>query len=198
MQFTVAELMGQHISNFGQRILSADDLTTRPVTLGGPGPATQIQSGQGASQQSMDNLNENLQADRETQLKTLDTLKGIFDRQQDILSRDIPSEDVRAAGRKVGDIEFTPVALDNLAEKIESLEAALKEPSEIRVVSDQRVEIDLSTLPSDVVNEVRPILEEAALKTASVVTRKALESLAANSQDSEISIAATNTAQEIN
>ncbi|KKN98912.1 hypothetical protein LCGC14_0141570 [marine sediment metagenome] len=199
IQFSAAELMAKNISDFGQRITSTADLTagSPPTTFGGFGPAAASRPVEEISQQSTSNTNEKIQENTNAQRQSLEVLKAIFSRQQELLSRDLPPEDVRAAGRKVGDIEFSQEAIENLAEKIENLETAIREPSEIKLVSDQRVEIDLSTLPSDVVNEVRPIFEEAALKTASIVTRKALESLAANSQDSEISIAATNTAQEL-
>ncbi len=66
----------------------------------------------------------------------------------------------------------------------------------MKIVTDQRIDLDISTLPLDISEEIRPILEEAVMVAAKTVTRKAIEGLAAKS-DSEISIAATDVAQEL-
>jgi hypothetical protein len=86
--------------------------------------------------------------------------------------------------------------MSQLIESIDGLRTVLEEPNELTLVTDQRIDLDLPALPSDISTEVRPILEEAATMIAKTVTRKALESLAAKS-GSEVAIAATDTAQEL-
>jgi len=196
-QMDAAQMMKHHIASFGQAVIdfkSLGGLSQSGTNLGVPG-VTPAQISSGAvtirqAQEALEGFSLELNANNRA---ITDILQAIHDRQeQNPLER---TESPAAPGtREVG--EQSSEQIGQLTESIDGLRTALAEPNELRVVTDQRIDLDLSTLPSDVSDEVKPLLEEAAVAIAKTITRKALESLAAKS-DSEVSIAATDTAQEL-
>lgn len=197
IQATTTDLMRQSISLFGQAVVDFSNLKNigQDISLGGADNITpaQIRSGGTTIQQAYDELNRVINEGNTSQKDMLEILKAIHDRQEQI--QPVKQEPTAAQKEQERDTEITE-KISQLTESLDGLRVVLNEPNELRIISDQRVEIDLSTLPSDVINEVRPALEEAGLIIAKTVTRKALESLAAKS-DSELSIAAIDVAQEL-
>jgi len=192
------DLMRKYISDFGQAVVDFKNLGVGGQIIGTEGAAgitpTQIRTGGVTIQQAYDEFNRLMNDTNATREQTLEVLKAIYDRQEQI--QPVKQESSAAQKEQLRDAEGDE-RISQLTESLDKLRVVLGEPNELRIVSDQRVELDLSTLPSDVTDEVRPILEEAGLVIAKSVTRKALESLAAKSDDTEVSIAASNVAQEL-
>ena len=197
IQATTTDLMRQHINSFGQAVvdfsnLNAGDQSVNQINGSNITPA-QIKSGGVTIQQALDEFNRLINEGNSSQKETMGILTAILDRQGQVPSAQQESSTTQKERER--DTE-TIDKISQLTESLDSLRVVLGEPNEIRLVSDQRIELDLSTLPADVVNDVLPILEQAGRTIARTVTRKALESLAAKS-DSEVSIAANDTAQEL-
>ncbi len=197
IQATAIDLMKQSTGLFGQAVVDFSNVIALGQSAGQGGAVgitpAQIKSGGTTIQQAYDELNRVINEGNTSQKDTLEILRAIHDRQSQI--QPVKQESSTTQKEQERDAE-TIDKITQLTESLDNLRAIINEPSEIRLVSDQRVELDLSTLPSDVVDEVRPVLEEAGLTIAKTVTRKALESLAAKS-DSEVSIAATSVSQEL-
>lgn len=195
-QVSITDLMKQYVSDFGQAVVDFTNLTSVGQGINQDGgvniiPA-QIRSGGTTIQQAYDEYNRLMGEDNANRQDALEILKAILDRQEQV--QPVKQEASVAQKEKEQDTKSNE-QISQLTDSLNKLRDILKEPNEIRLVSDQRIELDLSTLPADVVNEVRPILEEAGLAIAKTVTRKALESLAAKSDDTELSVAATDVAQ---
>ncbi len=197
IQATTIDLMRQHINNFGQSVIDFKNINAvdQAVSQGISDNITpsQIRSGGVTIQQAFDGLNNVIKEGNVSQEGMNEILRAIYDRQEQVQ----PVKQESSATQKEQERNTETVEkLGQLNESIDNLRLVLNEPNEIKLISDQRIELDLSTLPADVVDEVRPILEEASLIIARTVTRKAMESLAAKG-DSEVSIAATDVAQEL-
>lgn len=196
-QMDAAQMMKHHITSFGQAVVDFSNLgeLSRPgTTPGSPGIIpSQIRSGAVTIQQAQEAL-EGFSTELNANNKAvIDVLQAIQDRQNDPNSPSQKTIETELGPETVGQ---TNEQIGQLTESLDGLRTALAEPNELRVVTDQRIDLDLSTLPSDIEAEVRPILEEAVMVMAKTITRKAFESLAAKG-DSEISIAASDTAQEL-
>lgn len=194
LQVTAIDLMGKHIIDFGQAVVDFTNVRAAVQQTGGenvPGitPA-QIRAGSVTEQQGLDELNKLVNEGNVSQETMIELLRAISES-----SQPIEQEKVNTPKEQERDTE-TSEKISQLTESLDNLRTVLNEPNELKLITDQRIDLDLSTLPSDISEEVRPKLEEAALIVAKTVTRKALESLAAKSE-SEISIAAIDTAQEL-
>ncbi|KKN58697.1 hypothetical protein LCGC14_0549330 [marine sediment metagenome] len=197
-QVTTAELMKQYISNFGQAVVDFTNLGAVGQGIDQEGAAnitpTQIRSGGTTIQQAYDELNRLINEGNTSQQDTLEILQAIHDRQEQVQPIKQESSIIQKEQEQATE---TDEKISQLTNSLDKLRVVLKEPNEIKLVSDQRVELDLSTLPADVTDEVRPLLEEAGLLIAKTVARKAMESLANKTDDSELAIAATDVAQEL-
>ena len=196
-QATSVDLMRQYISDFGQSVVDFSNLNAvgQSINQGISENITpaQIKSGGITIQQAFDGLNRVIKEGNVSQEGMNEILRAIYDRQEQV--QPVKQESSAIQKEQEKDTETTE-KLGQLTESIDNLRLVLNEPNEIRLVSDQRVELDLSTLPAEIINEVRPVLEEAGLIIARTVARKAMESLAEKS-DSEGRIAATDVAQEL-
>jgi len=197
IQVTAAELMKQYVANFGQSVINFSnlDISERPITGEDIGRITpeQIKSGGINIQQTYDEYNRLLNEGNSTDKAMLDILNAIYYRQEQV--QPVKQEPATTQKEQERDVD-TGEKIGQLTESLDNLRTVLNEPNELKLITDQRIDLDLSTLPSDISAEIRPILEEAVVVAAKTVTRKALESLAAKS-GSEVSIAATDTAQEL-
>ena len=194
---TTADLMRQNIASFGQAVVDFTSLTSVGQTIeqaGGVGiTPSQIRSGGTTIQQGFDEFNRLVKEGNASQTEVQAILNAIYDRQEQLQPIQEKSPTAKKEQSNTSALNEETV---KLTESMERLAAIIKEPNEITLVSDQRVVLDLSTLPAEVVEEVHPLLEEASIVIAKTVARKAMESLAAKS-DSEVSIAASDTAQEL-
>lgn len=198
IQLSVAELMRTNISSFGQAIIDFRN-TGAQQPLGGDNAPTmtpnQIITGAVNIPQAFAELNRLMNETDSTEKAQLDILNAIHARQEQLPLQQTQQEPVATRQEQEGGVEIGE-RMGLLTESLDSLLVALNEPNEVRLVTDQHIDIDLSALPSDITAEIKPILEEAVLVAARTVARKAMESLAAKG-GSELSIAATDTAQEL-
>jgi len=197
VQVTTIDLMKQYITDFGQAVVDFNNLNVTAQPMGGENGTnitpTQIKTGSVTIQQAYDEYNRLLNEGNANQKNMVNILQSIYDRQEQIQpTKQEPSIMQKEQERNTE----TNEKMGQLTESLDNLHTILSEPNELKLITDQHIDIDLSTLPLDISAEIRPILEEAVIVAAKTVTRKALESLAAKSE-SEISIAATDTAQEL-
>ncbi len=198
MQFSTAELMRANINSFGQAVIDFKSMGA-PQPLGDENAPritpTQITTGAVNIPQAFEELNRLMNETDSTEKAQLDILNAIYARQEQLPLQQTKQEPTIARQEQESSAEVNE-RIGLLTESLDNLRVTLKEPNEVRLVTDQRIDMDLSTLPSDITDEIRPILEEAVLVAAKTVARKAMESLAAKG-GSELSIAATDTAQEL-
>jgi TP901 family phage tail tape measure protein len=196
-QVTSIDLMGQYIVDFGQAVVDFKNFNSanQSITQGVTADVTpaQIRSGGTTIQQGYDELNRIMNDTNTTQEQELEILRAILERQSQVQQVEQKSSTTQKEQER--DTE-TSERIGKLSESLDRLSGLLGSPSEVKIVSDQRIEMDLSTLPADVSDEIRPLLEEASKIAATTIVRKAFENMASKS-DSEVSIAATNTAQEL-
>jgi len=196
VQLTTAEAVKQHISDFGQAVGNFSNLgaSIQPRSSDDPRitPA-QIRSGGVNIQQAYDEFNRLLNNVDDSGKERINILNAIYDRQEQ-LGPD--KKDPSATQKEQERSTEANDQITKLTESMDGLRTVLAEPSEVKLVTDQRIDLDISTLPLDIADEIRPLLEEAVLVAAKTVTRKALESLAAKSEP-EAAIAATDVAQEL-
>ena len=194
LQVGIIGLFGQNIVEFGQSIVDFKNVT-QGTDVGASADIVnrQIDIGILSPQQGLDEFNRLLGEGNTDQKEMLDILQSILDAQGPI--RPTQAEPSTQQRQQERDTESNE-RISSLTESLDNLRTVLGEPSELRVVTDQRIDLDISTLPLDISEEIRPLLEEAVIVAAKTVTRQALESLAAKS-GSEISIAATDAAQEL-
>lgn len=201
-QAGIVELMKQHIASFGQAVINFSNLGATTAVSADTGVTTnitptQIRSGGVNLKQAFDEYNRLIndsninQKERDNQ--ALEILKAIHERQDKTQS---VKEDSSTLQRQKEQNDIANEKISQLTESLNALTVILNEPNELKLITDQTIDIDLSTLPSDISNEIRPVLEEAVMLAAKTVTRKALENLATKG-DSELSIAANDVAQEL-
>jgi len=197
IQATSIQLMQRSIIDFGQSVVDFSNFNSiGPTTSQGNSAEiipSQIRSGGITVQQGFDEFNRLIKEGNTSQQQMTDILEAIYERQDQIKSTSEESNTIQRDQEKnaaVGD------KISQLNESLDNLRNVLSSPNELRIVSDQRVVLDLSTLPDDIVNEVKPLFEEAGIVIAKTVTRQAMESLAAKT-DSEVSISAGSVAQEL-
>ena len=197
VQVTAIDLMGKHIVDFGQAVVDFTNIRAGVSAVTGdnvPGitPA-QIRGGGVTTQQAFDEYNRLVNEGNADQKSMIEILRAIADSQGE--SRQTEQKRTDTQKEQERGVE-TSEKIGQLTESLDNLRTVLNEPNELKLITDQRIDLDLSTLPLDIESEIRPLLEEAVMVAAKTVTRKALESLAAKS-DSEVSIAVTDTAQEL-
>lgn len=196
LQATAIEIFGQNIGNFGQAIVNFTNLNaTQPIDEGVSADLvrTRIRTGGLSPQQGLDEFNRLLGEGNNDQKEMVAILQDILDAQGS--TQPTQRETSNQEKQQERDVENNE-KISLLTESLDGLRTVLSEPNELRIITDQRIDLDLSTLPLDISEEIRPLLEEAVMVAARTVTRKALESLAAKT-DSETSIAATDVAQEL-
>lgn len=198
MQFSTAELMRTNIASFGQAIIDFRSMGA-PQPLGDDNApritTTQITTGAVNIPQAFEELNRLINETDNTEKAQLEILNAIYARQEQLPLQQTKQEPAAARQEQESSAEVNE-RIGLLTESLDNLRITLNEPNEVKLITDQHIDMDLSTLPSDITAEIKPILEEAALVAAKTVARKVMESLAAKG-GSELSIAATSTAQEL-
>lgn len=194
IQVTVTDLMKQYIIDFGQAVVDFSNIgIVQPIGRedGARITPVQIEAGSVTEQQGLNELNRLINEGNASQETIIELLKAISESDKPIRQEQI---DIRKGQKQ--DVQ-SDEKMDQLVKSLDSLRTVLGEPNELKLITDQRINLNLSTLPSDISGEILPILEDAVTVAAKTVTRKALESLAAKSE-SEVSIAASDVAQELN
>lgn len=194
---TATDSLNQNIISFGQAVIDFKNLGVDAQPLGATNnvqiTTEQIRSGGVTIQQAYDEFNRLLNNVDNSGQEQIDILNAIYGRQEQVQPTKQESSVTQKEQERGTEANEK---ISKLTESLENLRTLLAEPNELKLITDQRIDLDLSTLPLDISEEIRPVLEEAAMLVAKTVTRKALESLAAKS-DSELSIAATDVAQEL-
>lgn len=85
---------------------------------------------------------------------------------------------------------------DALIKSMDGLTEKLNKPGQLQLTADQNITFDLTGISEDIKKEITPLLQEAAQKIATVITKNALESLASRT-DTETSIAIQSTIKEL-
>ncbi len=197
IQVTAAELMLENITSFGHAVVDFRNLNATSQPLGDDSSpritANQIKSGGVNIQQAFDEFNRLLNEGNGSQKDLANILNAIHDRQEQ--TQPVQQESSEVVGQSERDTEASE-KISQLTESLDNLRVVINEPNEMKLVTDQRIDLDLSALPADITEAILPLLQEAVTIAAKTVTRKAMESLASKG-DSELSIAATDTAQEL-
>lgn len=200
IHITAAELMQKSIIDFGQSVIDFKNLGTNTLPLGNDSTnsITNEQIRSGGFNRSQDISNTQTIGEGPYQAKQqemLDIMTRIVEKRDKESRESLDRETTKASGLDKSRDE-QGVKIEQLTESLDNLHGILSEPNELKLITDQRIDLDLSTLPSDISDEIRPLLEAAATLAAKTVSRKVMESLASKG-DSELSIAATSVAREL-
>lgn len=199
-QATTARLMEQNVINFGQAVVNfnqenrlknqVEEAFNRDIS------SNQILPPQQNAQQAFAEYNRLIQEGNTTQKDLAEILRNATEILRVEQGGAIKTQDTQDTQKQQENTSAANEKISKLTESMDNLLAVLNEPSQLRLVTDQKIDIDISTLPTDITEEILPLLEEAGSLAAKTVVRKALESLASKS-DSEVAIAATDVAQEL-
>jgi len=197
IQAKTIELMNQAIIQFGQSVVDFRNFgaTTGPATdmaVAGITP-TQIKSGAVNVQQGFDEYVRLINDSTANQNDIANILKATLERFEQI---NPTAKEPTTIQKEREQSVATDEKISLLTDSLDNLRTVLNEPNELKLITDQRIDLDLSTLPSDISAEIRPLLEEAVIVAAKTVARKTLESLASKSE-AEFAVVATNVAREL-
>ena len=197
VQFDAANIQLEAANIFSQAVLPFTQLNQAAVqtavTENPPSTAVtpeQILSGAATTQQGFDAINKAISEGNATSQATVNLLNAILEAQQRNLPSTINEQQVEPQ-----DVEPNEQT-DQLIGSLDSLKQQLQEPAQLNVDAAQRINLDITGLPEQIISELTPLLQQVASSAARTMLRQALESLAAKTEI-ETSIAIQGVVQEL-
>ncbi len=191
-QADIINQFGGYVAQFGQAILPLVNLNQAAITTAQPQLLSitpeQIKTGAVTPEQALQAIN--------------DAVTKIGNSNSDAIQaalaalREVQKTNVQAQ-EKVNQPNNRDQQSSALIDSINSLSERLNEPGQLQLTADQNITFDLTGISDDIKDQITPLLQEAAQKIATIITKDALESLAAKT-DTETSIAIQSTVRELN